>query len=201
MLRVDCPRVNAGAVAATRARARRARRASLAARYPRVLSGAVAFDAPTNMSLRYRDFARLRHGRLLQRLALEEIGAPPNGNPAAWRARSPVDDAARLAASGVPVQLWWSPGDDVVRDAQREDGTLYRRLYDLGGNVTGVVGCWGHTAELHPWSGLPWALSMLGLLPRSTARSVGWSWEHRFHVLQGEDVPVLACGSSRALRI
>ena len=173
----------------------------LTARHPHLLSGAVAFDAPTNMSLRFRDFARLRHGRLLQRLALEEIGAPPSGDAAAWRARSPVDAAGPLAASGVPVQLWWSPIDNVVRDAEREDGTLYRRLYDLGANVTGVVGCWGHTAELHPWSGLPWALSMLGLLPRSTARSVGWSWEHRFHVLQGQDVPVLACGSSRALRL
>jgi pimeloyl-ACP methyl ester carboxylesterase len=167
----------------------------LAARYPHLLSGAVAFDAPTNMARRYRDFAALRHGHLLQRLALEEIGAPPGADPAAWRARSPLDDAERIAASRVPLQLWWSPADDIVRDAQREDGALYRRLYDLGANVTGVVGCWGHTAELRPWSGLPWALSMLGLLPRSTARSVGWTWAHRFQIVRGPEIPPVDCGA------
>src|SRR5262249_55554552 len=44
----------------------------LVARAPRLLAGAVAFDAPTNLSLRYAQFARLRRGVRLQFLARYE---------------------------------------------------------------------------------------------------------------------------------
>src|SRR5581483_3161349 len=49
----------------------------LAARYPHLLAGAIAFDAPTNLALRYRDFPELRDGRHLRVLIRDEIGGTP----------------------------------------------------------------------------------------------------------------------------
>jgi poly(3-hydroxybutyrate) depolymerase len=45
----------------------------LVARAPRLLAGAAAFDSPTNIALRYRDFARLPDGAVLRDLARDEI--------------------------------------------------------------------------------------------------------------------------------
>src|SRR5207244_12568951 len=82
----------------------------LLARHPRLLAGAAAFDAPTDMGLRYRDFLRLRRGRKLQRLARFEIGGPPRADPEEYEARSPSDLARAVAASGVPVEPGWGEG-------------------------------------------------------------------------------------------
>src|ERR1700704_6460097 len=53
----------------------------LLARFPRLLAGAAAFDAPTNMAARYRAFDRLPFGDGLQRLARREIGGAPGPKP------------------------------------------------------------------------------------------------------------------------
>src|SRR5712691_874330 len=63
----------------------------LAARFPRLLAGAAAFDAATSMAARYRAFDRLRFGDGLQRLARLEIGGTPTSDPAGYEIRSPLD--------------------------------------------------------------------------------------------------------------
>jgi poly(3-hydroxybutyrate) depolymerase len=77
----------------------------LVARYPHLLAGAAAFDPATDMARRYRDFAELRDGRLLRRLAREEIGGTPRQVPEAYAVRSPDHYEVAIARSGVPLQL------------------------------------------------------------------------------------------------
>ena len=78
------------------------------ARRPRWLAGAAAFDSPTDMPRRYRDFPLLPNGKAVQALARREIGGTPDTNPVGYALRSPIAWARRIAFSGVPLQLWWS---------------------------------------------------------------------------------------------
>jgi len=144
----------------------------LVAHHPRLLAGAAAFDAPTNMIVRYRDFAALPYGHEIQELARDEIGGPPRRDRRAYLARSPLDVARKIAFSGVPLQLWWSRADRVVVDQARQSGLLFREIKRLNpdANVTEFVGDWAHTAEMRASSRLPIALGLFGLLPANYAR-------------------------------
>src|SRR5579862_2352107 len=75
----------------------------LVARFPRLLAGAAAFDPATDMSRRYRDFASLKGGRELRRLAREEIGGTPRTDPRAYAVRSPDHYVEQIALSRVPL--------------------------------------------------------------------------------------------------
>jgi pimeloyl-ACP methyl ester carboxylesterase len=134
----------------------------LAAEHPSMLAGAVSFDAPTNMAARYNDFPHL-----LQRLARREVGALPLTNRDSWADRSPIDDARKLAFSGVPLEIWWSTRDQIVVDQSEQSGRLVRDIRRLNPSapVLQVVGRWQHTAEMRPNRALPAALRWLGLLP------------------------------------
>ena len=131
----------------------------LAAEHPRLLAGAISFDAPTNMTARYAAFPHL-----LQRLARREIGTARD----AWADRSPIDYARKLAFSGVPLEIWWSTRDEVVADQAAQSGRLFGEIRRLNPRapVLQVVGRWRHTAEMRPSGDLPAALRWLRLLPR-----------------------------------
>jgi pimeloyl-ACP methyl ester carboxylesterase len=135
----------------------------LLARHPRLLAGAAAFDAPTNMGLRYRDFGLLRRGLRLQRLARFEIGGPPRLSPRRYAVRSPLALVRRIAFSGVPLELWWSRTDRVVVDQAAQSGLLYRTIERLNPRapVRQFVGRWAHGAEFR--TALPRTLSRLGI--------------------------------------
>ena len=140
----------------------------LAARHPKLLAGVVSFDAPGDMALRYRQYAQLADGAFMQGLLRTEIGGTPDGDAAAYAARSPVDVAGAIARSGVPVQIWWSTRDRLVVDQRLHSGRLYAELRHLGpgARVAEVVGTWPHTAEMRWDRRLPDALRFLGLLRR-----------------------------------
>jgi hypothetical protein len=131
------------------------------------LAGAISFDADTDMALRYRDFARVPGERHLQCLARSEIGGTPAADPAAFRSRSPLDQAGAIAASGVPLEIWWSTRDRIVIHQSQNSAALYRRIvaHDPRAPVLGVVGTWPHTAEMWYFRRLPAALATMGLLP------------------------------------
>lgn len=139
----------------------------LVARQPRLLAGAAAFDPPTDMSLRYRDFASLRHGRVLQLLAREEIGGTPRAVPGLYAERSPDHYVRRLAFSGVPLQIYWSTRDRVIADQAREAGALADAIRDANPQapLADLEGTRAHTAEMTPDRRLPRALARFGLLP------------------------------------
>jgi pimeloyl-ACP methyl ester carboxylesterase len=139
----------------------------LVARYPHLLAGAAAFDAPTNMAARYRAFVHLPLGAGLQRLARVEIGGTPMSDPRGYANRSPLDCARKIAFSGVPLQIWWSTRDRIVTDERDESGLLYRLIKRLNpdARVSEFVGDWAHTTEMKSHGYLPYALSRFGLMP------------------------------------
>jgi dipeptidyl aminopeptidase/acylaminoacyl peptidase len=138
----------------------------LAAEHPRLLAGAVSFDAPTNMAARYAAFPSLKDGHELQDLARLEFGGIPRLDREAWADRSPLFYARELAFSHLPLEIWWSTRDRIVVDQRQESGLLYRAIRRLNphASVTQFVGTWRHTAEMRPFRRLPAALARIGLL-------------------------------------
>jgi poly(3-hydroxybutyrate) depolymerase len=143
----------------------------LLARFPRLLAGAAAFDAPTNMAARYRAFDLLPFGDGLQRLARREIGGTPATDPGGYETRSPLDYARKIAFAGVPLQIWWSTRDRTVDDQKHESGLLYSDIKRLNpsASVSEFVGTWAHTTEMTSHGYLPYALSRFGLMPPRAA--------------------------------
>jgi poly(3-hydroxybutyrate) depolymerase len=144
----------------------------LLARYPRLLAGVAAFDAPTDLAGRYYALARLTNGAYLQQLMRRELGATPAAAPRLYRARSPLRFAAQIASSHVPVELWWSRRDKVVVDQADQSGRLYRLIKTLNPQapIKQVVGNWPHMAAMNWRSDLPAALRWLGLLTPTPVR-------------------------------
>jgi poly(3-hydroxybutyrate) depolymerase len=143
----------------------------LVARYPHLLAGAAAFDAPTDMAARYYAFRLLPFGRALQRIARTEFGGTPSTDRRAYAIRSPLRWVRQIAFSGVPLQIWWSTRDEVVVDQRHESGRLYseiKRVYPTA-PVRAFVGTWQHTEEMRAATRLPIALGLFHLLPPSAA--------------------------------
>jgi poly(3-hydroxybutyrate) depolymerase len=164
----------------------------LLARRPSLLAGVAAFDAVTDMARRYRDFKRIGCnrrclqrwgaplGRGLRTLARLEIGGTPRSRPRAYARRSPLAYARRIAASGVPLQLWWSRRDRVV-DPRDQSVPFARRLLrlDARAQVSTVVGFWPHSAEMNPYSMLIPALQRFDLFPSRRTSGVAAAPVHR----------------------
>jgi pimeloyl-ACP methyl ester carboxylesterase len=162
----------------------------LLARHPNLLAGAAAFSSVTDLALQYRNFDRVRcrnacrvllgtqFGSTLRKIARREIGGGPGTRPGAYRSRSPMTYVRAIAASCVPLQLWWSVSDQIVIDQQSQSGKFFWELRRLNpnANVEAFVGFWIHSAEMRARTGLPLALSRFGLLPQAKA------WENIRHV-------------------
>jgi pimeloyl-ACP methyl ester carboxylesterase len=150
----------------------------LLARYPKLLVGAAAFDSVTNLARQYFSFPRVpctkacqkqwngEIGKSLQFLARREIGGSPKTRPLAYALRSPLTYARSIAASCVPLELWWSVDDRIVVDQAMQSGALYRAIKKLNPRapVQAYVGYWSHSAEMRATRRLPLALAQLGLL-------------------------------------
>jgi hypothetical protein len=151
----------------------------LLARRPSLLAGVAAFDPVTDMAKRYHDFPHLGCNRACMRQwggatlgkglrlkARAEIGGTPHNARRAYARRSPLTYARKIAAAGVPVQLWWSKRDRVVdpRDQAVPFARALRRLRPHAPLRT-VVGRWPHSAAMHPYSMLIPALKAFGLFP------------------------------------
>jgi dipeptidyl aminopeptidase/acylaminoacyl peptidase len=138
----------------------------LVARHPRLLAGAAAFDSVTDFARRYRDFARIPRGRMLQALARIEVGGTPGTNPEGYRRRSPMHGVREVADSGVPLQIWWSDADEIVIDQRNQSEKFFNELLRLRprARVEKVMGSWSHTAESYARLQLPGATRWLGLL-------------------------------------
>jgi poly(3-hydroxybutyrate) depolymerase len=141
----------------------------LVARHPHLLAGAAAFDPATDMARRYHDFAALPNGRTLQELARIEMGGTPAQAPAAYAVRSPDHYARAIADSNVPLQLYWSSRDRVIRDQLAETSRLASEILrvDRDARLWNFHGQWNHTAEMRWNRRLPRALARFRLLPWS----------------------------------
>jgi pimeloyl-ACP methyl ester carboxylesterase len=152
----------------------------LVERHPSLLAGAAAFDSVVDFAHQYERFpqfacdARCRRdwegdkGTVLQRLAQHEVGGDPRHAPAAYAERSPLSHVAALAHAGVPLQIWWTPKDAVVRDPRAQSPRLLAALRRLGpaAGVDGIEGDWAHSQEFRSTALLPEALARFGLLSR-----------------------------------
>jgi len=166
----------------------------LVARYPRLLAGAAAFDAPTDMAARYRDFSLLPDGRHLQQLARIEFGGTPTTHPGAYAIRSPLYWARQIAFSGVPLQIWWSTQDQVVVDQAQESGQLYAEIMRLNPAAPGraFVGSWAHSMAMRSVALLPIALGGFHLLPQWAVHdSGGYSLNPPTQATAGPPLPSL----------
>jgi poly(3-hydroxybutyrate) depolymerase len=153
----------------------------LLALHPDLLAGAAAFDAVTDFARQYRSFPHLgcnrrcrktwggkdAFGYSLQEMARIEVGGSPTTRRAAYAERSPLTFAGAIAASCVPLQIWWSTRDRIVLDQTDQSGRLFNRIRQLNPNapVTGFVGDWAHSAEMTSSTRLPQALARFALVP------------------------------------
>jgi pimeloyl-ACP methyl ester carboxylesterase len=151
----------------------------LLAQHPRLLAGAAAFDSVADFGYQYREFPLLSCNRrclrawreplgwALQDIARKEIGGTPTSNPRGYARRSPLDYVHQIALSHVPLELWWSRNDLIVRNQREQSGELFREIRQINPKaaIEGFVGSWAHTAEMRSTARLPFALAELGLLP------------------------------------
>jgi pimeloyl-ACP methyl ester carboxylesterase len=151
----------------------------LVARHPRLLAGAVAMDSVTDLARRYDQLPEVPcntacldrwgapFGRVLQATLRKEVGGAPADQPFAYAARSARSQARRIADSGVPLQLWWSSGDQIVFDQEHQSAALVRDLRRLShcAPVVTYAGTWRHSQAMWAGSLLPVALAGLGLMP------------------------------------
>ena len=153
--------------------------ALLVAQHPELLAGAAAMDSVTDMSRRYRQLltvpcdrtCRKRFGKpygyLLQAAMRHEVGGSPAENPQGYALRSPLSQARAIAASGVPLQIWWSTKDKIVVDQKHQSARLFQvlRRLDPDAPVSAYEGRWKHSSEMRSTALLPIALAGFGLLP------------------------------------
>jgi len=106
-------------------------------------------------------------GRAFQDIARREIGGTPTSDPRGYARRSPLAYARQIALSRVPLELWWSRSDRIVRNQSEQSGELYRAIRRINPRapLEEFVGGWAHSAEMRATSRLPFALAELGLLP------------------------------------
>ena len=151
----------------------------LVARHPELLAGAAAMDSVTDLARRYAqlpdvpcDAACLKRwheprGLVLQSTMSREVGGDPSEAPRAYAARSALDQAREIALSGVPLQVWWSSRDRIVKDQAHQSAKLVRAVRELNpcAPVVSYAGRWEHSREMRASELLPVALSRFGLLP------------------------------------
>jgi poly(3-hydroxybutyrate) depolymerase len=151
----------------------------LVARHPKLLAGAAAMDSVTDLARRYGQLPDVPcpagcmkrwgkpYGIVLQSTMSREVGGAPDEARAAYAARSGLSQARKIAFSGVPLQVWWSSRDAIVKDQAHQSEQLVRKVHELNpcAPVVAVSGRWEHSREMRASELLPVALSRFGLLP------------------------------------
>ena len=71
-----------------------------------------------------------------------------------------------IAASCVPLQLWWSVADKIVVNQRQQSGALFQKIVELNPKapVQAYVGYWTHSHEMQASTRLPLALASFGLV-------------------------------------
>jgi pimeloyl-ACP methyl ester carboxylesterase len=100
----------------------------LLARRPDLFAAVSVADSVTDFLRRWYEFPLSPLTRAEQPKATREVGGTPARVPWLYRRRSPSTFAATIAFSGVPVQLWWNPREDIVVNQSRTQSGSFSRL-------------------------------------------------------------------------
>lgn len=138
----------------------------LVAARPRLLRGAVAMDPTTDLTTRYTQLGLARNGpNDWQPLMRLEVGGTPAQLPHAYALRSPVNHVRAIAASGVPLEVWWSSRDRAVptKPGTQAEGFIKAMAKARPREIfCERMGWWPHG---WPWRHSLWAaLRFLGLM-------------------------------------
>jgi poly(3-hydroxybutyrate) depolymerase len=138
----------------------------LLGQFPTLLAGAVAIDSVTNFFRRYADFGSNLLTRPQQALARFEVGGAPHQNAPAYVLRSPTHWVRQVAASRVPLSIWWSTADQIVIDQTHQSAHFFAEVKKRRkrGRLEGRPGTWKHSERFGEVQ-LPGALRFLRLLP------------------------------------
>jgi hypothetical protein len=149
-----------------------------------------------NLANRYYQFPHTPSGVRAQQLCRIELGGTPRQVPNAYRIRSPITYARRIARSHVPLELWWSINDRVIPNQATQAGGFYRRLMhdDPEAPVLAVAGSWPHAAVASASFRLPYALARIGLMSHFWLTHTLYRWHTRRSSWQprGSHLPILA---------
>lgn len=137
----------------------------LVGQFPKLLAGAVAIDSVTNFFRRYADFGRSLLTIRQQALARIEVGGTPQQNAPGYVLRSPTHWVQQVAASRVPLAIWWSSADQIVIDQRHQSEAFFDevRKRRKRGRLEKHTGTWLHSEQFADVQ-LPGALRWLGLL-------------------------------------
>jgi hypothetical protein len=100
----------------------------LLARRPDLFAAVAVADSVTDFLRRWYEFPLSPLTRAEQAKATRELGGTPRQVPWLYRRRSPVEFARTIAFSGVPLQIWWNPKEDVVVHQQTTQSGAFARL-------------------------------------------------------------------------
>ncbi len=102
------------------------------ARRPDVFAAVSVADSVTDFLRRWYEFPRSPLARTEQPKATRELGGTPARVPWLYQRRSPATFARTIAFSGVPLQLWWNPNEQVViNQGTTQSGGFARLLLRL----------------------------------------------------------------------
>jgi hypothetical protein len=99
--------------------------------HPEHWAAVLCVDGVADLAARYREFA-LVDRMDVRPLMRQEVGGSPRRAPFQYAVRSPITFARTLAASGVPLAIWWSADDQlVINQETTQTGHLYSRILAL----------------------------------------------------------------------
>src|SRR5262249_8199200 len=107
------------------------------ARRPDLFAGVVVADSVTDFYRRWFEFPLSPLTRSEQAKETREVGGTPAQVDWLYARRNPVQFARTIAFSGVPLQVWWNPHEDVVvHQATTQSARFVRLIKRLNPDAT-----------------------------------------------------------------
>jgi len=149
------------------------------ARRPDLFAAVGVADSVTDFLRRWYEFPLSPLTRAEQAKATREVGGTPARVPWLFRRRSPASFARTIAFSGVPLQIWWNPHEDVVvHQGTTQSGAFSRllRRLDPGVPLTPIVHDQPHGEVFRSTSSLPELVDFLLAHRRQGPPAAGFSY-------------------------
>jgi pimeloyl-ACP methyl ester carboxylesterase len=108
----------------------------LLARRPDLFAAVAVADSLVDFLRRWYEFPRSPLASAEQPKATREVGGTPARLPWLYQRRSPMTYARTIAFSGVPMQLWWNPREQlIINQETTQSGRLWRLIRRLNSDA------------------------------------------------------------------